>query len=280
MKITSAITYGLMMEGILPGSFHDTVDEMYRLNNLPKVKFPNYIPPVQIDSEQIENELKKMRKHYKAARESQEQKKTEDQEQENKETENEKRKRETPSPTPQDQREPKTKARREYDEEIIEETEEIEEPTIEIPSRTATPPRLGTGTLSLPKHQLMEGGGEEYADTESLPELEEESQETQKYYEKRVTDMNYCFVVTKDTIVKKGDLAEVKELLRAKKMKYVITNPKYKEAEARIMWERGLVDLRKTELKAIPRDIFNSIEANGKCLNLRRQSLGATSKRR
>ena len=58
VKISSAITYGIRMEGILLGSFHETVEEMYRLNNLPKVKFPSYIPPVQIPSEQIEAELK------------------------------------------------------------------------------------------------------------------------------------------------------------------------------------------------------------------------------
>ena len=46
------------------------------------------------------------------------------------------------------------------------------------------------------------------------------------------------------------------------------------------MWEKGLVDLRKTGLKVIPREVYNSIEANGKYLDLRRQSLGSTGKRR
>ena len=75
-------------------------------------------------------------------------------------------------------------------------------------------------------------------------------------------------------------MAEVKELLKIRKTKYVIGNPKYKENEARQMWERGYVDLRKTELKVISKELYNSIEINGKYLNLKRQSLGGTSKRK
>ena len=48
------------------------------------------------------------------------------------------------------QREPRSKARKENEEEIVAETEEMEEQTIEVPSRTATPPRVGKGALSLP----------------------------------------------------------------------------------------------------------------------------------
>ena len=283
IKITSSITYGLMMEGILPGSFQETVEEMYRLNNLPKVKFPSYIPPVQIGSEHLERELERMRKHYKAAREGKEYRETDEDDGGNKETESDKRKRETPSPTPQEQREPRTKIRREQEiEETIVETEEMEEEIPEQATRMATPPRVTTGALSLPRQQLVEGGGEDYADNESIPELEneDESQEAQKYYEKRIADMGYCFVITRDTTVKKGDLTEIKELLRTKKTRFIITNPKYKEAEARILWERGLVDLRKTELKVISREAFNSIEANGKYLNIRRHSTGSSGKRR
>ena len=72
----------------------------------------------------------------------------------------------------------------------------MEEEISEQAPRMATPPRITTGALSLPKQQLAEGGGEDYADNESLPELEEESQEAQKYYEKRVADMSYCIVIT------------------------------------------------------------------------------------
>ena len=284
VKINSAITYSLMMEGILPGSFQETVDEMYRLNDLPKVKFPNYIPPVQIDSTQIEKELKKMRSYYKAARESREPENIAEQKSESEqsmETEQEKRKRETPSPAPKDQREPKTKVRRE--EEVEEETEcieDAEQQAMALPSRSATPPRLNRGTLSLPRQQLLEGGGEEYAEIESLPDLELETQEIQTNNEKKADDMSFCFVITKDTTIRKGDMAEVKELLKIRKIKYVIGNPKYKENEARQMWERGYVDLRKTELKVISKELYNSIEINGKYLNLKRQSLGGTSKRK
>ena len=92
--------------------------------------------------------------------------------------------------------------------------------------------------------------------------------------------MGYVFVITKETTIKKGDLPEVRELLKAKKMKFIITNPKYKDSEARIMFERGMVDLRKSGLKAIPRETFNNIETNGRYLDLRRQSLGTTGKKR
>ena len=61
VKITSSITYAHLVEGILPGTFQETIDEMYELNGLPKVIFPKYIPPPTVDPGKIQEEIAKMR---------------------------------------------------------------------------------------------------------------------------------------------------------------------------------------------------------------------------
>ena len=94
--------------------------------------------------------------------------------------------------------------------------------------------------------------------------------------------MNFFFIAQKETVIKKGDIAEVNELLKARKLKYVITNPKYKDSDARLMWERGHIhlDIKRIELKIVTKDFYNSVEVNGKVVSLRKTPQSGTGKRR
>ena len=92
--------------------------------------------------------------------------------------------------------------------------------------------------------------------------------------------MGFYFITTKEVTVKKGNLNEIKELLRARKMKYVITNPRYPSQEVRAIWEKGQINIKNVDLKVVPREIYNTVEANWKMLDLRRLSTRAVSKRR
>ena len=60
------------MENVLPGSFKMNVEEMYRINKLPKVNFPNYIPPANIETSGIKEELQKLKQSFDRARRAEE----------------------------------------------------------------------------------------------------------------------------------------------------------------------------------------------------------------
>ena len=167
--MVSSITFALMAESTLPGSFHETIEEMYKLNNLPKVKFPDYIPPLHIDSSQIEEELSKMRSHYKSDKaEPENTVNSETAEIMEVEREKDKRKRGTPSPIQLDIRQPKSKARKELAESSLHEEESS------LPPRPATPILRSSGKLSIPQQEPLTEENEEGADNESIPELETE----------------------------------------------------------------------------------------------------------
>ena len=61
VKIMSSITCAHMVDGILPGTFQETIDEMYEFNGLNKVIFPKYIPPPAVDPGKTQEEAAKMR---------------------------------------------------------------------------------------------------------------------------------------------------------------------------------------------------------------------------
>ena len=44
VKIVSSIVYAHTIEAVVPGTFHQNVKKMYKLNGLPAVKFPDYVP--------------------------------------------------------------------------------------------------------------------------------------------------------------------------------------------------------------------------------------------
>ena len=72
VKIVSSIVYAHTIEGICPGTFHRNVEEMYKLNGLPMVKFPDYIPPPNLDPSKVEEEINKMRRQTENAQEQSE----------------------------------------------------------------------------------------------------------------------------------------------------------------------------------------------------------------
>ena len=49
-KIITSIVYAHYMESLCPNSFQNTIDEMFKINGLPKVKFPTNIVTTQIQS--------------------------------------------------------------------------------------------------------------------------------------------------------------------------------------------------------------------------------------
>ena len=188
VKVVSSITFALMAESTLPGSFHETIEEMYKLNNLPKVKFPDYIPPLHIDSSQIEEELSKMRSHYKSDKaEPENTVNSETAEIMEVEREKDKRKRGTPSPIQLDIRQPKSKARKELAQSSLHE----EESSL----------HRSSGKLSIPQQEPLTEENEEGADNESIPELETEELDTQENYMECIADMNSFFIAQKETVI-------------------------------------------------------------------------------
>ena len=75
--------------------------------------------------------------------------------------------------------------------------------------------------------------------------------------------MKFCFVKTRETEIKKGDYQEINDLIKQGKIKYTYSNPMYKETDCRVVWEKGLVNLRLVEIRTIPREGFNNIRYNG-----------------
>ena len=61
VKIVSSIVYAHTIEAVVPGTFHQNVEKMYKLNGLPAVKFPDYVPPPNIEPNRVEEEIRKMR---------------------------------------------------------------------------------------------------------------------------------------------------------------------------------------------------------------------------
>ena len=260
VKIESSISYAFKVEGILPGTFNRTVKEMYRLNNLPQVRFPDYIPPPNVDKEQVQEEINKMIRAFERAS-KQDTKESEDEEQMEEETT---RKRNI-TPSPNDQRQPKS--RREED------TETDDEGAVAL-----TPIHYGSAqSLQSEPTTTKAKTTQSTMGTKSKPV---DTRLSVAKYEKHVGQMKFCFIKTKETIVKKKeDPKEISQLIKEGKMKYVYANPEYSEADCRFVWEKGYVNLQTAEFRNVPREMYNEVEYNGKFLERRASLTGAVRKK-
>ena len=63
---------------------------------------------------------------------------------------------------------------------------------------------------------------------------------------------------------------EINQLIKAGKLKYVYSNPIYKEQDCRVIWEKGYIDIDNVEIRTIPREGFNNIRYNGQLVTGRR----------
>ena len=264
VKIFSSITYAHMVEGILPGSFNATVSEMYRLNNLPPVKFPSYVPSPNIDQDKIQDEINKMINAF-------EQAKKEETEEDKAESEEEITRKRQITPSPKEQRQ--TKSRRE-------ETEvepEIEEQAIALPSRPhGSTQSLHSDVLSVKTKpdQTQHTIQSKTSDPRMV------AKKTTETYQKHASQMKFCFIKIKETIIKrKEDPREISKLIKEGKLKYVYTNPEYSETDCRMAWEKGYVNLRDVEIKSVSNEFYREIEYNGKLVE-RRTSLTGTVKKK
>ena len=255
-----------MVEGVLPGSFKETVEEMYRLNGLPHVKFPDYTPPPNIDKDQVQEEMEKMRKAFAKA---QKEETTEDRE-DQMEEETTKKRMITP---PQEQRQAKSK--REEAEPIPEpEEENIEQATALVPIQIGSTESLQLDFPSTRPKMVQVEQPQSKADPRTV------ARKTAETYEKHVQQMKFCFIKLKETTVRrKEDPREISRLLKEGRLKYVYTNAEYSEADCRAAWEKGYVNLRNVELKTVTRDFYNEVEYNGKLIERRTSITGTLRKK-
>ena len=267
-----------MMEGIIPGSFHYNIKEMFRLNNLPEVKFPEYVPPPNITPEQIEEAVAKMRgaESRPGTDRVNEDEEVDDLSQHEVEMETEqgsrKRERTLVSPSTQTEIERKVKSRKEAEEE----EEVMENLQATKVTRAISPPR---DPRKRPEPAAATGAVTKTPSSkQSSPE--EEQREKTKIYQKHAQDLNFCFVKVKETTIKRGDLHELTQLIKEGKLKYIYTNPTYKEADCRSAWEKGYVNIKNVEVKTVTRELFNEIEYNGKLMRERRTSVSSAPSQR
>ena len=251
IKISSSIQYAHMVEGVLPGTFNITVAEMYRLNGLPQVKFPNYTPPPNVDKDKIQEEIDKMKRAFEEAQRGE----AEDKPPEDMEDGTLRKRQITPSPKAQ----PQPKSRRE-------ESDSEEEHTVALtPVFPGSTQSLHSEPSVRPKEGLIKEKSQE-----KLSDPRMEAKRRAETYEKHVTQMRFCFVKTKETMIRrKEDPREMARLLKEGKLKYIFTNPEYSESDCRAAWEKGYVNLRIVEVKNVTKEMFNEIEYNGKLIDRR-----------
>ena len=267
VKITSAITYAHIMEGVVPGSFHENVAEMYRINGLPEVKFPDYIPPPHIPLSEITERRKEVEKRS----ERQEEAAYEEEEEiviEDKEAEREKRKREQITPSPKEIRDTRQKKK-----ERRQENEDQEE----VPPCPPMSPQIGATTMKASTSKELSETvkmREQSTKPKQAKQVSHQEEEILKKYSKFIKEMNFMFIKTRDTTIKRGDVREIEQLLSEGKLKYVYSNASYSEADARAIWENGYVDSGVVEFREVNTDFFNSVERNGQLIRSRRSSLG------
>ena len=87
--------------------------------------------------------------------------------------------------------------------------------------------------------------------------------------------MKFTFIKTKDTEVNKKDFQEISNLIKQGKMKYIYSNPIYMEADCRVVWEKGYVNVDLIDIRNVPQDFFNNISYNGKYVAQRRSSVSS-----
>ena len=275
VKIVSSITYAQAIESILPGSFHINVQEMYRINGLPKVNFPNYVPPPNIEASGIDEELKKLKIAFEKARKAEEGTNPN----ENEEMETESRKRAFPSPTAAEETRPKSKARTETETET--EVLEMEGAvgTSHSSSERTEETNEGSSTQTV-QDPTTKRSSADRNDLKNVANIENEDQK-RRAYQKHVKEMNFVFIKTKETILKRGDIHEVNALIKEGRAKYVFSNPNYREEDCRALWENNLVDIQFVEMKNVSKEFFQNVEYNGRYVKERRNSVGSnTSKRK
>ena len=261
VKIVSSITYAHMVEGILPRTFKHTVQEMYRLNGLPEVRFPDYVPSPSIDKDKIQLEIDKMLRAFKEAQ-GEETKQPEEEEMEELPT----RKR-IITPPPQEQRQ--TKSRKE---------EEIE--TDDEEAAIALKPIYHGSTHSLQSDFIPQPKTVPPKVVDKKPTDSRLAAKETKSYDKHVSQMKFCFIKLKETIVrKKEDIREISQLLKEGRIKYVYSNPDYSEGDCRAVWERGYVNLQNIDIKTVTKEMYMDVEYNGKFLE-RRSSMTGTIKKK
>ena len=265
IKIISSIQYAITMEGIVPGSFHLNIKEMYKINGLPQVNFPKYIPSPNIQGDKIQEEIRKMRRIFEQVEESEgSDTSSVDEDETEMETEEQKESRKRPAadtPSPKEQREERERQRKTAKKETTTE------------GATAAPEQRAEETYAEPQRPGPSRESTEKAESKETPEFRKQ------IYEKHVKEMKFCFVKTMETELKKGDMPEVTALLKQGKLKYIYTNPHYKESNCREVWEKGYVRLSNTEIKTITREEFAKIAYNGQLMRERHRktSVGSLS---
>ena len=262
VKVQSSIQYAYMVEGVLPGTFHATVKEMYHLNNLPQVRFPDYIPPPTINADNIQAEIQKMKGSYVTSREENKRPQASSREQEDEQTE---RKRTLDTPSPQMAEKPAKAKRRTREAEEEQELEDMEA------SAQASSQDRNTNEEEIEFQTLRPSDIEDDPEeTGAIPKEKEAKQQRRSKFAKHVTDMKFCFVKTAETVLKRKDIQEITQLLKAGKIKYVYSNPIYKESDCRVLWEKGHVDVDLVDIRDISKEGFNNIHYNGKLIVERR----------
>ena len=264
VKIVSSITYAHLVEGILPGSFNTTIREMYRLNGLPQVKFPSYIPSPNTDKDKIQEEIDKMTKAFEEAQKEESKDKEE-------EMEEEMSRKRIITPSPKEQRQ--TKSRREE-----RKTEsETEEQAIALPLKTyESTQSLQSDVLTLKTkpEQPAQAIQTKPSDPRTV------ARRTAETYQQHAIQMKFCFIKLKETVIKrKEDPREISRLIKEGKLKYVYTIPDYSETHCRMAWEKGYVNLREVEVKNVSNEFYKDIVYNGKLVE-RRTSLTGTIKKK
>ena len=248
IKVISSIQYAHMIEGIVPGSFHHNIREMYRLNGLPPVKFPEYIPPPNVDPSQINEEIRKIKESM-GIRVDREVVDTRSLEMET-EVDIQAKKRPLSSPT-EDQQDRQVKPRQE--DQISEDLSQ--EGAVSLP--------IASSPNRDPRQRKVEGEKEK----EQTPN----KNEREIQYDRQVQDMNIICVKTKATALKRGDTQELRQLVNEGKMKFVYSNPAFKDQECKAAWDRGLVHSRLVEIKTVSKEWYSDI-INGQLVRERRSS--------
>ena len=268
VKIASSIEYAFRVEGILPGTFHETVAEMYELNGLPKVKFPKYVPPPNIDPDKVQEEIEKMRKSRETTknRETPVDEREPEEEQTLMEAEPQSRKRDRLSPKEQ-QTQPPTKARRD--------DREDKGKTSFKPPRPPTPISQSRGGLSVPPPREEELDNDIFREPQRKPidssPVDSEIDKRKIKYLKHMHEMQFCIVKPIHMVIQKGDSEEMSRLIKENRVKYAFHNPAYDEEDCKKIAESGFVELDRVILQNVSSDAFN-VFRSGRLIRERRLS--------
>ena len=194
----------------------------------------------------------------------------------------ESRKRVRRTPSPKYQRTAKAKRRDLVEAEVEEESEESEESEEEEgavvpPPRPQTPKKRDLKPLQPVTMEEIGSAEEENPKDHLAASANYPPERNKRQFDKQVYEMRFCFVKTKETEVKKRDIQEINQLIKAGKLKYVYTNPKFQESDCRVLWERGYVNPSLVECKTISKEGYNKITHNGMFVGQRGERRISTS---